>query len=41
MTIRTMLRVIAFVALAAASSTAMAQDVIRLRIASGHPPANT
>ena len=41
MTIRTMLRVIAFVALAAASTTAIAQDVIRLRIASGHPPANT
>ena len=41
MTIRTMLRVIAFMALAAASSTAMAQDVIRLRIASGHPAANT
>ena len=41
MTIRTMLRVVAFVALAAASTTAIAQDVIRLRIASGHPPANT
>ena len=41
MTIRTMLRVIAFVALAAASTTAMAQEVIKLRIASGHPPANT
>jgi C4-dicarboxylate-binding protein DctP len=41
MTIRTMLQVIAFVALAAASTTAIAQDVIRLRIASGHPPANT
>ncbi len=41
MTIRTMLRVTAFVALAAASTTAMAQEVIKLRIASGHPPANT
>ena len=41
MTIRTMLRVIAFMALATASTTVMAQDVIRLRIASGHPPANT
>jgi C4-dicarboxylate-binding protein DctP len=41
MTIRTMLRVIAFLALATVSTTAMAQEVIKLRIASGHPPANT
>jgi len=41
MTIRTMLRILAFLALATASTTVMAQDVIRLRIASGHPPANT
>ena len=41
MPIRTMLRTIAFIALTAASTTAMAQEVIRLRIASGHPPANT
>jgi C4-dicarboxylate-binding protein DctP len=41
MTIRTMLRVIAFLALATASTTAMAQEVFKLRIASGHPPANT
>ena len=42
MTIRTMLRVFAFMmALAFTSSAAMAQEVIRLRIASGHPPANT
>ena len=32
---------IAFLALSAVSTTAMAQEVIRLRIASGHPPANT
>jgi C4-dicarboxylate-binding protein DctP len=41
MTIRTMLRVIAFLALATVSTTAMAQEVFKLRIASGHPPANT
>jgi TRAP-type C4-dicarboxylate transport system substrate-binding protein len=41
MTIRSILRVIAFLALATASTTAMAQEVIKLRIASGHPPANT
>ena len=41
MTIRTMLRVTAFVALAFSSTVAMAQEVIKLRIASGHPPANT
>src|SRR5512140_3535417 len=41
MTIRTMLRVIAFLALATASTTSMAQEVFKLRIASGHPPANT
>jgi TRAP-type C4-dicarboxylate transport system substrate-binding protein len=36
-----MLRVIAFLALATVSTTAMAQEVFKLRIASGHPPANT
>ena len=41
MRIRTILRMIAFLALSAVSSTTMAQEVIRLRIASGHPPANT
>ncbi len=41
MIIRSLLRVFAIVALATASTAAMAQDVIRLRIASGHPPANT
>ena len=41
MTIRTMLRVIAFMALATVSTTAMAQETFKLRIASGHPPANT
>lgn len=41
MTIRTMLRIFAFLALATASTTAMAQEVFKLRIASGHPPANT
>ena len=41
MTIRSMLRIAAIVTLTAASSAAMAQEVIRLRIASGHPPANT
>ena len=41
MTIRTILRVFAFMALAFSSTAASAQEVIRLRIASGHPPANT
>src|SRR4249919_1550725 len=41
MPIRTILRTITFLALSAVSTTAMAQEVIRLRIASGHPPANT
>jgi TRAP-type C4-dicarboxylate transport system substrate-binding protein len=41
MHIRTILRTIAFLALTAFGTTAMAQEVIRLRIASGHPPANT
>lgn len=41
MTIRSLPVVIGFLALAMASTTAMAQDVIKLRIASGHPPANT
>src|SRR5512133_3770678 len=40
MTIRTLLKLMTFVFVAAGSS-ASAQDVIRLRIASGHPPANT
>lgn len=39
--IRMLLRAFAFVALTAIGTTAMAQEVIRLRIASGHPPANT
>ena len=41
MTIRSMLRIFAFLALATVSTTAMAQEVFKLRIASGHPPANT
>lgn len=41
MTIRSFLRVFGIVALAATASSAMAQETIRLRIASGHPPANT
>jgi C4-dicarboxylate-binding protein DctP len=41
MHIRAILRTIAFLALTAFGTTAMAQEVIRLRIASGHPPANT
>src|SRR5688572_1737215 len=41
MTFRTLTRVAAGLALALACSAASAQDVIRLRIASGHPPANT
>jgi C4-dicarboxylate-binding protein DctP len=41
MTIRGTPVVIGFLALAIASTTAIAQDVIKLRIASGHPPANT
>jgi TRAP-type C4-dicarboxylate transport system substrate-binding protein len=41
MAFRSLLRVFAVAVLAAASSAALAQDVIRLRIASGHPPANT
>ena len=41
MHIRTILRTVAFLALTAFGTTAMAQEVIRLRIASGHPPANT
>jgi C4-dicarboxylate-binding protein DctP len=41
MTFRTLGRVIAGLALALVCSAASAQDVIRLRIASGHPPANT
>ena len=41
MTIRTWVQVLAAAALLAAASTASAQETIRLRIASGHPPANT
>lgn len=41
MHIRTILRTVTFLALTAFGTTAMAQEVIRLRIASGHPPANT
>jgi TRAP-type C4-dicarboxylate transport system substrate-binding protein len=41
MQIRTILRALAFIAFTAVGTTAMAQEVIRLRIASGHPPANT
>lgn len=41
MNIRTLLKVLAFAALAGASTSALAQETIRLRIASGHPPANT
>jgi len=41
MTIRMFLKVLAFTVLAGASTSATAQQVIRLRIASGHPPANT
>jgi len=40
-TIRMFLKVLAFTVLAGVGTSAMAQDVIRLRIASGHPPANT
>jgi TRAP-type C4-dicarboxylate transport system substrate-binding protein len=40
-TIRMLLKVVAFTVLAGVGSSAMAQEVIRLRIASGHPPANT
>ena len=41
MTIRMLLKVLAFIILAGAGTSAMAQETIRLRIASGHPPANT
>ncbi len=41
MTIRMLLKVLAFTILAGAGTSAMAQEVIKLRIASGHPPANT
>jgi C4-dicarboxylate-binding protein DctP len=40
-TIRMLLKVLAFTVLAGVGTSAMAQEVIRLRIASGHPPANT
>src|SRR5450759_2605194 len=40
-TIRMFLKVLAFTVLAGAYTSAMAQEVIKLRIASGHPPANT
>ena len=41
MTIRRLLKVFAFIILAGAGTSATAQETIRLRIASGHPPANT
>ena len=41
MTVRMLLKVLAFTVLAGAGSSAMAQEVIKLRIASGHPTANT
>ena len=41
MTIRTLLRAIAFAGVATITTAASAQEVIKLRIASGHPPANT
>src|SRR5664279_2838134 len=40
-TIRMLLKVLAFTVLAGVGTSAMAQEVIRLRIASGHPTANT
>ena len=40
-TIRMFLKVLAFTVLTGVGTSAMAQEVIRLRIASGHPPANT
>ena len=40
-TIRGLLKVLAFTVLAGVGTSAMAQEAIRLRIASGHPPANT
>jgi TRAP-type C4-dicarboxylate transport system substrate-binding protein len=41
MIIRNLIRVLACAWLVAAATSANAQEVIRLRIASGHPPANT
>ena len=41
MTVRMLLKVLAFTILASAGTSAMAQEVIKLRIASGHPTANT
>jgi C4-dicarboxylate-binding protein DctP len=41
MRIRTWLQAAAVVAVAGATTSAMAQETIRLRIASGHPPVNT
>jgi C4-dicarboxylate-binding protein DctP len=41
MQIRIILQTLAVMALTAVGTSAMAQEVIRLRIASGHPPANT
>ena len=41
MTIRTLLKVLVFAALSVVTTSAMAQETIRLRIASGHPRANT
>ena len=41
MTIRSLLKALACAALVASATSAGAQEIIRLRIASGHPPANT
>ena len=41
MTIRSLLKALACAALVASATSAGAQETIRLRIASGHPPANT
>ena len=39
--IRTLVKALACAALVAGVTSASAQETIRLRIASGHPPANT
>jgi len=41
MKVRMLLKILAFTILAGAGTPATAQEVIKLRIASGHPPANT
>ena len=41
MTLRTWVQALACAALVAVTTSASAQETIRLRIASGHPPANT